>query len=162
MDMGQLRNAMDTLLSHCVDTQSIDSSKPAINKNEEFVEPENLSDMDLLYAVYAAAGISLVGNSSAGFAYFSQNKNRLVVVNSSCTQVRNENLDTLMGNAAMDIAQRFGAGFLVYGDQVICNLHGVSQAGGTYAEAAMRAMLALFRQDSRCSQQYQMILCSRD
>lgn len=143
--MGHLGRALDALLSHGVEEHSIPNKCQSEVKNKGVVEPENLSAMDLVYAVYAEEGEPLVGSPSAGFAYFVESTDTLVVVNADAKKVMHLSLDSIMANEAMDVAKGLGASFMIYGGEVVCSLKGISQAGSSYPEAAMRAILASIR-----------------
>lgn len=143
--MGQLGRALGALLSNGIETHTIASNNQSKMQQKDLVEPEKLSAMDLVYAVYSEEGDPLVGSPSAGFAYFVERTDTLVVVSADSRRIRHVSLDNVMANDAMEVAQGLGASFMIYGTQVVCNIKGISQAGSSYAEAAMRAILASIR-----------------
>lgn len=143
--MGQLGKGLDALISKGIEKHSIAGKNQSEVKQKAVVEPENLSAMDLVYAVYAEDGEPLVGSPTAGFAYFDESTDTLVVVNADAKKVMHLSLDSIMANEAMDVAKGLGASFMIYGGEVVCSLKGISQAGSSYPEAAMRAILASLR-----------------
>ncbi|WP_139026322.1 hypothetical protein [Methyloversatilis universalis] len=143
---------MDALLS-CGDVDLMEPSGKKLAAREEcFVTPpESLSGMPLVYATYEGSGV--VGSPTAGFAYFVEKNDTLVVISADRTRVRHISQEQIMQTVAMRVAQSLGASFLVHGTQVLCNIKGVSQTGETYGEAALRAILAFERaeQDGQAS-----------
>lgn len=143
--MGKLGKALDALLSDGIKNHSTATKSQSEVKQKDIPAPENLTAMDLVYAVYSEEGEPLVGSPSAGFAYFVESTDTLVVVSADSRKVRHVSLDKVMATDALDVAQGLAASFMVYGNQVVCNIKGVSQAGSNYAEAALRAILASIR-----------------
>lgn len=147
--MGHLARALDMLISGGLRPPSIAASiKQPQGTCEGQVSPEKLSGMDLVHAVYSEEGGHVVGSPTAGFAYFVSGSNTLVVVSENDKNVQHVSLKSVMTTHAMEVAQDLGASFVVHGAQVICNMRGVSQAGGSYGEAALRAMLAYSREQA--------------
>lgn len=147
--MGHLARALDILISGGVGQQSIAAAiKRTDGTSEGQVSPEKLSGMDLVHAIYSEEGGHLVGSPTAGFAYFVGTSNTLVVVSENARNVNHVSLNTIMTTHAMEVAQDLGASFVVHDAQVICSMRGVSQAGGSYGEAALRAMLAYSREQT--------------
>ena len=143
--MSSLGRALDALLSQGNNEgRSINQSEVA---SKDVVEPENLSDMHLVYAIYAEENDKLVGSPTSGFAYFDESTDTLVVVSADIKKVMHVSGEKTMTVDAMEFAQELGANFMIFGNQVVCNMRGISQAGRTYAEAAMRAILAFIRQE---------------
>lgn len=147
--MGHLARALDMLLSGGLGQQSVAASnkQPHGNSAGE-VSPEKLSGMELVHAVYSEEGGHVVGSPTAGFAYFANESNTLVVVSENGKNVNHVSPRIIMTTHAMEVAQDLGASFFVHGAQVICNIRGVSQTGGSYGEAALRAMLAYSREQA--------------
>lgn len=147
--MGHLARALDMLISGGVGQESIAACiKQPHGSGEGLVSPEKLSGMELVHAVYSEEGGHVVGSPAAGIAYFVSGSNTLVVVSENDKNVQHVSLKSVMTTHAMEVAQDLGASFLVHGAQVICNIGGVSQAGGSYGEAALRAMLAYSRKQT--------------
>ncbi|WP_295004756.1 hypothetical protein [uncultured Dechloromonas sp.] len=140
---------MDILISGSLGRQSGAATiKQSNGMSDGPVSPEMLSGMELVHAVYSEEGGYVIGSPTAGFAYFVSNSNTLVVVSESDKNVQRVSLNSIMTTHAMEVAQEMGASFIVHGAQVICNICGVSQAGGSYGEAALRAMLAYSREQN--------------
>lgn len=147
--MGHLVRALDMLLSGGQGQQSVAASNKLTNgSSANKVSPEKLSGMELIHAVYSEEGGDVVGSPTAGFAYFAEETNTLVVVSENGNNVNHVSPRIIMTTHAMEVAQDLGASFIVHGTQVICNIRGVSQAGGSYGEAALRAMLAYSREQA--------------
>lgn len=147
--MGHLARALDMLISGGLGQQSVATPiKQSHVSSDGLVSPEKLSGMDLVHAVYSEEGGHVVGSPAAGFAYFVSGSNTLVVVSENDKNVRHVSLKSVMTSHAMEVAQDLGATFVVHGAQVICNIRGTSQAGGSYGEAALRAMLAYSREQA--------------
>lgn len=147
--MGHLARALDMLISGGVAQQSVAACIKQPNETVEGqVSPEKLSGMDLVHAIYSEEGWHLVGSPTAGFAYFVSTSNTLVVVSENARNVNHVSLNSVLTTHAMEVAQDLGASFVVHGAQVICNMRGVSQAGNSYGEAALRAMLAYSREQT--------------
>lgn len=147
--MGHLARALDMLISGGFAPQSTAASiKQPDGTRDGLVSPENLSGMDLVHAVYSEEGGHVIGSPAAGFAYFVSRSNTLVVVSENDKNVRHVSLNSVVTTHAMEVAQDLGASFVVHGAQVICNIRGVSQAGSSYGEAALRAMLAYSRENT--------------
>lgn len=133
----------------------LSSSKPKQDDATSFrgacelvASPESLSGMALLHAAYSQEGTSLVGSPTAGFAYYLNSTDTIVVVSENDKKVRNVSPDTIFATDVMDVAQDLGASFTVARGTVVCNIRGVSQSGCTYSEAALRTILALAREES--------------
>lgn len=147
--MGHVARALDMLLSGGLGQQSVAASnKQPQRRSVGEVSPEKLSGMELVHAVYSEEGAHIVGSPTAGFAYFANETNSLVVVSDNGKNVSHVSLGIIMTTHAMKVAQALGASFVVHGAQVICNIRGVSQAGSSYGEAALRAMLAYSREQA--------------
>lgn len=147
--MGHLARALDVLISGGLGQQSVAASNKQPNGScASKVSPEKLSGMELVHAVYSEEGGNIVGSPTAGFAYFANEINTLVVVSENGKNVNHVSPNIIMTTRAMEVAQDLGASFVVHGTQVICNIRGVSQAGGSYGEAALRAMLAYSREQA--------------
>lgn len=138
---------MDALLS-CGDVDLMDvSGKKSETQEECFVAPpESLSGMSLIFATYEGSGV--VGSPTAGFAYFIEKSDTLVVISADHTRIRHMSQEQITQTVAMRVAQSLGASFLVNGLQVVCSISGVSQSGRNYGEAALRAILAFERAES--------------
>lgn len=113
------------------------------------VEPESLSGMKIAYAVYAEEAATLVGTPSAGFAFFLDDCDTLVVVHNDSSKVNTLSLNCVMEVHAMQAAQEWGASFTTLGKSVVCNVKGYSQVGSNYGEAALRAILAYKRHQKK-------------
>ncbi len=111
------------------------------------VSPESLSGMDLVYAVYRAESDEMVGSAEAGFAFYREDINALVIITDETKSIIRYRLHDIE-RLALDIAKEADASFFVYDEKVICHLDGISQAGKSYAEAAMRALLVRTRRDT--------------
>lgn len=140
--MGRLGRGLDALLSHRTNNQTTRSNNQSNMKELESTEPEHLSAMELVYALYAEEAANLVGSPSAGFAYFLEGADTLVVVSDDPRKVRHVSMESIMATDAMKVAQELGASFMPMGNLIICNINGISQTGSSYSEAAMRAILA--------------------
>jgi len=147
--MGHLARALDMLISGGLGQQGVAvSNKQSNGSSASKVSPEKLSGMELIHAVYSEEGGDIVGSPTAGFAYFANETNTLVVVSENGKNVNHISPSIIMTTHAMEVAQDLGASFVVHGTQVICNIRGVSQVGGSYGEAALRAMLAYSREQA--------------
>ena len=147
--MGHLARALDALISGGLEQQSINASKKkASGSSARKVSPEKLSGMELVHAVYSEEGVDVVGSPTAGFAYFANETDTLVVVSENGKNVNHVTPNVIMISHAMEVAQDLEASFIVHGAQVVCNIRGVSQAGGSYGEAALRAILAYSREQA--------------
>lgn len=140
--MGRLGRGLDALLSHRTENQTTRPKNQSNVKKMESTDPEHLSAAELVYALYAEEATNLVGSPSAGFAYFLDSADTLVVVSADPRKVRHVSIESIMATDAMKVAQELGASFMPLGDQIICNINGISQTGSCYSEAAMRAILA--------------------
>lgn len=147
--MGHLARALDALISGCQEQKSSAGSNKNMNGSSAWkVSPERLSGMELVHAVYTEEGGDVVGNPTAGFAYFANETNTLVVVSENGKNVNHVSPSQIMTIHAMEVARDLGASFVVQGTQVVCIIRGVSQAGGSYGEAALRAILAYSREQA--------------
>lgn len=135
---------MDALRS-CGKLDLVETSGKSLESKEEgFVTPlESLSGMDLVFAAYKGSGA--VGSPTAGFAYYSETSDTLVVVSADSKRIRHLSQEQVLLTVAMEVAQSLGASFLAHGRQVLCSIEGVSQTGENYGEAALRAILAFER-----------------
>lgn len=143
--MSDIGRALDAMPSLGIESHATRSKNQSELKNEGVVEPENLSAMDLVYAVFAEEGDLLVGSPSAGFAYFVESSDTLVVVSADSKKIKHVPVERVMATDAMVAAQELGATFMIFGNQAICNIKGISQVGSSYSEAALRAILAYVR-----------------
>lgn len=147
--MGHLARALDALISGCQEQKSSAGSNKNMNGSSAWkVSPERLSGMELVHAVYTEEDGDVVGNPTAGFAYFANETDTLVVVSENGKNVNHVTPNVIMISHAMEVAQDLEASFIVHGAQVVCNIRGVSQAGGSYGEAALRAILAYSREQA--------------
>ena len=104
--------------------------------------PADLSGMQLAYAWQEARGGELLGSPTSGFAFYSNEMDTLVIVSEDQKKIMHATLEDWIGFVAMDIAKDRQATFIAHGDAVICSIHGFSESGDSYGEAAMRALLA--------------------
>lgn len=147
--MGHLARALDALISGGLEQKSIAGLNIKVNESgARKVSPEKLSGMELVHAVYTEEGGNVVGSPTAGFAYFANETNTLVVVSENGKNVNHVSPSLIMTTHAMEVALDLGASFIVHGTQVVCTIRGVSQAGGSYGEAALRAILAYSREQA--------------
>lgn len=142
--MGSLARALDMLLSHSVERQPVTEVASEEDATSNVAEPRSLSGMDLVHAMYAEEGFSLIGSAKAGFAYYDEDRDRLFVVNSDEKQFARISLEDIR-NFALETAQELGASFKAEDKQVICEMNDISEVGCDQFEAAMRAILAYTR-----------------
>lgn len=148
--MSNLSRALDALLSAGTD-HGAEAAKARGSQAESVIPPEQLSGISLVQAV-CIEGEPSVGSPTSGFAYFEQEADILMVVSADLGKIKHVSLERAMTEHAMATAQDLGASFLVHGAQVICNIQGFSQAGDSYGEAALRAILA-FNRAKKCTQE---------
>ena len=141
---------LDALLSAATE-QGAAAAKAKDSPTENLIPPENLSGISLVQAVWIE-GQPSVGSPTSGFAYFEEEEDILMVVSADLGKIKHLSLERAMTEHAMVTAQDLGASFLVHGAQVICNIQGFSQAGDSYGEAALRAILA-FNRAEKCAQE---------
>lgn len=110
-------------------------------KTEKELPLDKLSSMQMLYAIYSECNLSVVGQSTGPFAFFDDETGTLNVLSDNDEKICQLSPEE-MTVSAMNTAQSLSASFIVHGEQVICTIPGVSQAGATYGEAALRAILA--------------------
>lgn len=147
--MGHVARALDALISGGLEQKSIAGSNKKVNESSvRKVSPEKLSGMELVQAVYTEEGGNVVGSPTAGFAYFANETNTLVVVSENGKNVNHVSLSQIMTIHAMEVAQDLDASFVVHGTQVVCTIRGISQSGASYGEAALRAILAYSREQA--------------
>lgn len=111
---------------------------------EELIPPERLSGIGLVRAVWLE-GLSAVGSETSGLAYFDEQEDVLLIVSVDPRKIRHVALERVTTDLAMTDAKDLGASFSVLDGQVLCTIRGCTQAGETYGEAALRAILALSR-----------------
>lgn len=114
---------------------------------EERLPPERLSGLALVEALWFE-GANTVGSTTSALAYYDEDADLLVIVSADPSRIRRVSLAQVSTELAMAEAQKLGAGFSVLDGQVLCTIAGITQAGETYGEAAMRAMLAVSRVES--------------
>ena len=136
------------MLSAGMEHQPVTTASENSDVERKLAPPESLSGMRLIHAACVAEGEQLVGNPSDSFAFLSKSDGCLVVISEDSRKVRYFSPERVMTEAAMAIAQELGAGFLVHGKQVVCNIRGISQAGDSYGEAALRAIVAYRRDET--------------
>lgn len=110
-------------------------------KTEKELPVEKLSSMQMLYAIYSECHLNVVGQPTGPFAFFDDAAGTLNVLSDNDEKICHWSPEDLTVSA-MNTAQKLRACFIVHGEQVICTIPGVSQAGATYGEAALRAILA--------------------
>lgn len=111
-------------------------------------DPEYLSGIELIKEIGEAQGIKYIGSPTAGYASFDEESDQLFVLTEDEHRIKFLSLDNLLFEASMKVAKQLGASFTIYRNQVICNIQGISKAGETYSEAALRALLVHHRNNS--------------
>lgn len=114
---------------------------------EEGLPPERLSGLALVRALWFE-GANTVGSATSALAYYDEAADLLVIVSADPSKIRQVSLGQVSSELAMAEAQKLGASFSVLDGQVLCTIAGITQAGETYGEAAMRTMLAVSRLES--------------
>ena len=147
--MGTIAKSIQTLLSAGDPEQPVTispekSRRPASDDSarRELVPPADLSRMELAIALHEALGTEIVGSSTSAFAFLNPETDTLVIVSENDKKFIHVSFGDWISYYAMDIAQDESAAFIVQGDKVICSIHGITESGDSFGEAAMRALLA--------------------
>ena len=114
---------------------------------DEGLPPERLSGLALVQALWFE-GANTVGSATSALAYYDAAADLLVIVSADPSKIRHLSLTQVSTELAMAEAQKLGASFSVLDGQVLCTIAGITQAGESYGEAAMRTMLAVSRLES--------------
>lgn len=148
--MSYTSRVLDALLSP--GTKHGDMGQEAKDRRaESVIPPDRLSGIDLVRAVWVE-GEPSVGSSTSGFAYFEEEEDVLMIVSADLEKIKHISVQRAVTELAMETAKDMGASFLVHGAEVICNIQGFSQAGDSYGEAALRAILAFNRAEKRAQE----------
>ncbi len=105
-------------------------------------DPENLSGLELIREICEAQGDKYIGSPTAGYATYDEKNDKLVILADSDGRIQYPSIDELMFETSMDLAKQMGASFIVYRNQIICTIQGISKSGESYSEATLRTLLA--------------------
>jgi hypothetical protein len=146
--MGQLGKALDALGgSTKADVNEQPPRQPSMTGDSGTTVPLDvygLSNLELIYRILEEDGMDLVGDPGTAFATFDHERGVIVFAERpALVHIVDYRTETFL--AAIRCAQNEGANFSASENQVICAIGDVSAQGTSYAEAALRALLAYKR-----------------
>ena len=109
------------------------------------IDPKTLSGSKLEYFFLAACDVALFGVSEGPFALRSSEDNSLILFGADDSNTSHASYEDGFASLIFEVALKHAAKFSVTAGEAVCEIvqAGIIASGKSYAEAAMRALIAL-------------------
>jgi hypothetical protein len=108
-------------------------------------DPEQLTTLELLYHYFKEDGDHVIGNPKSVFATYTPETEKLEIFAADQSSFEIVPYRTITMLEALDFAQEKQASFSVKATQVTCQIGAIQATGGSYPEAALRALVKHLR-----------------
>lgn len=108
----------------------------------------NLSGRKLEYHFAKKAGFEMIGSEDGPFAILDCDRKTIFMFGEP-NIVEQASFNTDCANVPLELALEFGASFHIEDGSAVCEINGISCAGASYMEAAMKTLILQYAEEAR-------------